>query len=176
MCRAVIKTLHGISQPGIQVSVKPLAERFVWHFMNKDVKARARSRLHCQRNKVKRHKSPPGTFPSADARFGHVHLDVVGPLPPSNGYTHLITCVGRYNPQAKAIPLPNVQAETIVKAFVSRWIAMFGAPSSVTTDRGAQFESAVFPTLINFLGDTRIRTTAYHTAANRVVERFSCQL
>ncbi|BHF66492.1 hypothetical protein SprV_0200950900 [Sparganum proliferum] len=145
--------------------------------MNKDVKAWARSCLSCQRNKVHRYnKSPPGTFPSPDARFSHVHLDVVGPLPPSNGFTHLLTCVDRYTRWAEAIPLPNMQAGTIVKAFVSRWVAMFGAPSTVTTDHGAQFESALFQTLLNFLGYTRIRTTAYHPAANGMVERFHCQL
>ncbi|BHF70830.1 hypothetical protein SprV_0401388300 [Sparganum proliferum] len=99
-----------------------------------------------------------------------------GPLPPSNGFTHLLTCVNRYTRWAEAIPLPNVQAETIVKAFVSRWVAMFGVPSTVTTDRGAQFESALFQTLLNFLGCTRIRTTAYHPAANGMVERFHRQL
>nr|VZI35993.1 unnamed protein product [Spirometra erinaceieuropaei] len=76
----------------------------------------------------------------------------------------------------EAIPLPNVQAETIVKAFVSRWVAIFGAPSMITTDRGAQFESPLFQTLLNFLGCTRIRTTAYHPAANGMVERFHRQL
>nr|VZH95960.1 unnamed protein product [Spirometra erinaceieuropaei] len=177
MRRAVFQTLHGLSHPGIQASQKLLAERFVWPGMNKDVKAWARSCLSCQRNKVQRHnKSPPGTFPSPDARFNHVHLDVVGPLPPSNGFTYLLTCVGRYTRWAEAIPLSNVQAETIVKAFVSRWIAMFGAPSTVTTDRGAQFESAFFQTLLNFFGCTRIRTTAYHPAANGMVERFHRQL
>ncbi|BHF60405.1 hypothetical protein SprV_0100337000 [Sparganum proliferum] len=130
-----------------------------------------------QRKKVQRHnKSPSGTFPSPDARFNHVHLDVVGPLSPSNGYTHLLTCVDRYTRWPEAIPLPNVQAETIVKAFVSRWVAIFGAPSMITTDRGAQFESTLFQTLLNFLGCTRIRTTAYHPAANGMAERFHCQL
>ncbi|BHF78292.1 hypothetical protein SprV_0602140500 [Sparganum proliferum] len=106
----------------------------------------------------------------------HVHLDVVGPLPPSNGFTYLLTCVDRYTRWAEDIPLPNVQAETIVKAFVSRWVAMFGAPSTVTTDRGAKFESALFQTLLNFIGCTRIRTTAYHPAANGMVERFHRKL
>nr|VZH98237.1 unnamed protein product [Spirometra erinaceieuropaei] len=174
---AVFQTLHELSHPGIRASQKLLAERFVWPGMNKDVKAWARSCLSCQRNKVQRHnKSPPGTFPSPDARFSHVHLDVVGPLPPSNGFTYLLTCVDRYTRWTEAIPLPDVQAETIVKAFVSRWVAMFGAPSTVTTDRGAQFESALFQTLLNFLGCTRIRTTAYHPAANGMVERFHRQL
>nr|VZI26166.1 unnamed protein product [Spirometra erinaceieuropaei] len=70
----------------------------------------------------------------------------------------------------------DVVAETIVKAFVSRWVAIFGAPSMITTDGGAQFESTLFQTLLNFLGCTRIRTTAYHPAANGMVERFHRQL
>nr|VZI36155.1 unnamed protein product [Spirometra erinaceieuropaei] len=145
--------------------------------MNKDVKAWARSCLSCQRNKGQRHnKSSPGTFPSPDARFSHVHLDVVGPLPPSNGFTYLLTCVNRYTGWATAIPLPKTQAETIVKVFVSRWVAKFGASSTVTTDRGAQFELPFFQTLLNFLGCTHIRTTAYQSAANGRVERFHRQL
>ncbi|BHF59507.1 hypothetical protein SprV_0100246600 [Sparganum proliferum] len=177
MRRAVFQTLRGLSHPGIRASQKLLAESFVWHGLNKDVKAWTRSCLCCQRNKVQRHnKSPSGTFPSPDARFNHVYLDVVGPLPPSNGYNHLLTCVDRYTRWPEAIPLPNVQAETIVKAFVSRWVVIFRAPSMITTDRGAQFESTLFQTLLNYLGCTRIRTTAYHPAANGMVERFHRQL
>nr|VZI04397.1 unnamed protein product [Spirometra erinaceieuropaei] len=88
----------------------------------------------------------------------------------------LTESVDRYTRWAEAVLLPNAQAETIVKTFVSCWVAMFGAPSTVTTDRGAQFESALFQTLLNFLGCTRIRTTAYHPAANGMVERFHRQL
>ncbi|BHF66484.1 hypothetical protein SprV_0200950100 [Sparganum proliferum] len=77
MRQAVFQTLHRLSHPRIRASQKLLAERFVWPGMNKDVKAWARSCLSCQRNKVHRYnKSPPGTFPSPDARFSHVHLDV----------------------------------------------------------------------------------------------------
>ncbi|BHF77486.1 hypothetical protein SprV_0602059200 [Sparganum proliferum] len=144
MRRVVFQTLHGLSHPRIRASQKLLAERFVGYGMNRDVKAWARSCLNCQCNKVQRHnKSPPGTFPSPDAQFSHVHRDV---------------------------------AETIVKASVSRWVIMFGVPSSATTDRGAQFGSAIFQTLLTFLDCTRIRTTAYHPAANGMVERFHRQL
>ncbi|BHF68522.1 hypothetical protein SprV_0301155800 [Sparganum proliferum] len=177
MRRAVFQTLHRLSHPRIRAPQKLLAERLVWPGMNKEVKAWARLCLSCQRNKVQRHnKYPPSIIPSPDARFSHVNLDVVGLLPPSDCFTHLLTCVDRYTHWADAIPLPNAQAETSVKAFVSCWVAMFGAPSTVTTDRGAQLESAIFQTLLTFLGCTRIRTTAYHPSANGMVERFHRQL
>nr|VZI07556.1 unnamed protein product [Spirometra erinaceieuropaei] len=53
---------------------------------------------------------------------------------------------------------------------------MFAFPSAVATDRGAQFESQPFQTLLNFLGCIRIRTTFYRSAANGMVERLHRQL
>ncbi|BHF84802.1 hypothetical protein SprV_0902795400 [Sparganum proliferum] len=166
MSRAVFKTLNGLSNPGVRASRNLLAERFVWPGMNKAVKAWVRSCLSCLRSKLQRHnKSSTGTFLSPDARLCHMHLDVVGPLPPSNGFTYLLTS------WSEAIPLPNSQAETIVKPFVNRWVAMFSALSTIPTDRGAQFESALFQTLLNYLSSKRIRRTAYNLAAIDVVER-----
>ncbi|VDN36996.1 unnamed protein product [Dibothriocephalus latus] len=135
MRRTVFYTLHGLYNPGIRASQKLLAETFVWPGMNKDVKAWARSCPSCQRNKVHRHnKSPPGTFPSPDACFSHVHLDVVGPLPPSNGFTHLLTCVDRYTRWAKAIPLPNMEAETTVFGITPRLPGEIVTPTSCGAD------------------------------------------
>nr|VZI08247.1 unnamed protein product [Spirometra erinaceieuropaei] len=126
---------------------------------------------------IQRHsKAPIGTFPGPGSRFSHVHLDIVGPLPLSNGCSYLLTCVDRFTRWPEAIPLPDIAAPTVVKAFLSRWVAIFGAPSTITTDRGAQFESNLFQSLLSFLGCTRIRTTAYHPAANGMVERFHRQL
>ncbi|XP_071944773.1 uncharacterized protein [Antedon mediterranea] len=53
---------------------------------------------------------------------------------------------------------------------------MFGAPSTITTDRGSQFESSLFNALVNLLGTKRIHTTSYHPIANGLVERFHRQL
>nr|VZI42087.1 unnamed protein product [Spirometra erinaceieuropaei] len=115
-------------------------------------------------------------IPSPDTWSGHVPQGVAGPLLPFNCHTHLLTRVDRYTRWTEAIPLLNVQAEAIVGAFTSRWVAIFGTPSTVMTDRGAHFESAYFRMLLRFLGCTRIRTTPYYSTACGMVERFHRQL
>nr|VZI33368.1 unnamed protein product [Spirometra erinaceieuropaei] len=128
-------------------------------------------------SKIQRHnKTPIGTFLGPGERFSHVHLDIVGPLPLSNGCSYLLTCVDRFTRRPEAIPLPDVATPTVVKVFLSRWVAIFGAPSIITTDRGAQFESHLSQSLLSFLGCTRIRTTAYHPAAKGTVKRIYRQL
>ncbi|BHF78459.1 hypothetical protein SprV_0602157200 [Sparganum proliferum] len=175
--REVFSSLHNLSHSGSRATDKLVSDRFVWPAMHKDLKAWTRACIPCQRSKIQRHnKAPIGTFPGPGARFSHVHLDIVGPLPLSNGCSYLLTCVDRFTRWPEAIPLPDIAAPTVVKASLSRWVAIFGEPSTITTDRGAQFESNLFQSLLSFLGCTRVRTTAYHPAANGMVERFHRQL
>ncbi len=105
-----------------------------------DVRQWSRACMQCQRAKVHRYpRAPPGTFSTPDARFDHVHVDIVGPLPPSQGYTYLLTCVDRFTRWPEAVPIQNIAAETVAQAFIATWVAHFGTPSTVTTDRGSQF-------------------------------------
>lgn len=120
--------------------------------------------------------APVGTFVTPNARFEHIHIDIVGPLPPSNGYTYLLTIVDRFSRWPEAVPISDITAETVAKAFIQRWVAIFGVPSVITTDRGSQFESSLFRELSRMLGSKRIRTTSYHPTANGLVERFHRQL
>ena len=100
----------------------------------------------------------------------------MGPLSPSRGFTYLLTVVDRFTRWPEAVPLVDISADTVTRAFVSQWIARFGVPSTITTDRGRQFESALWSRLMTLLGSHRIRTTAYHPSANGLVERFHRQL
>ena len=77
----------------------------------------------------------------------------------------------RFSRWPEVIPLMDIQAQSIVDAFLCGWVSRFGICSTVTTDRRAQFESSLFQSLLSQLGITRIRTTSYHSSSNGMVER-----
>ncbi|XP_064469081.1 uncharacterized protein LOC135383621 [Ornithodoros turicata] len=68
--------------------------------------------------------------------------------------------------------MPYATAATVARTFVSTWVARFGVPSQITTDRGKQFESRLLTSPTELLGTNRCRTTVYHPCANGIVERF----
>ena len=171
--RSVFDTLHALSHPGIRATQKLVCARYVWPGMNRDIRDWSRACSSCQRSKIHRHtSSKPDIFPLPEARFQQVHLDLVGPLPMSNGYTHLLTCVDRFTRWPMAVPLSNTVTSTVLAAFLSHWIGNFGVPTHIVTDRGAQFESVQFTAFLRDFGIKRCRTTAYHPQSNGLVERF----
>ena len=175
--RALFDSLHSPSHPGIRATRQLVAEKYVWPDMNREVTAWTRSCVSCQQSKVHRHTAqPPAQFLPPDSRFAHIHIDLVGPLPESCGCRYLLTAVDRFTRWCEAIPIPQSDSLTVAKALLHSWISRFGVPATITTDRGQQFESLLLNNLFRLLGASRIRTTAYHPAANGMVERFHRQL
>ena len=116
------------------------------------------------------------TFATPDTCFYHIHLDIVGPLPPSNGFISLLTCLDRFTCWSEPISIADVMAETVANAFVAGLVAQFGVPSIITIYLGGQFQSHLWHQLVQLLGTKQIRTTAYHPIANGLLERFHHQL
>ena len=52
------------------------------------------------------------------------------------------------------------------------WVARFGVPLQMTSDRGRQFISSLWSEMARSLGTQLHRTTSYHPQANGMVERF----
>ena len=168
--------LHGLGHPSHRATKPLINSRFVWHGMNIDIANWCRSCTGCQKAKVSRHNKPVSEkFDEPTERFDHVHVDLVRPLPYSDGFKYLLTCVDCFTRWPEAIPLADVRAETVANAFFSKWVARFGTPATITTDKGAQFESQLWDTLCNQFAITRKHTTSYHPQSNSMVECFHRQ-
>ena len=169
--KRIFETIHNLGHPGVQRTVQAVAAKFVWPNMKANVASWARQCLNCQRAKVQRNVVPPiGRFEVPNRRFSHIHVDIVS-LPPSNGFSNLLTITDRFTRWPAAIPIPDISAESVVDALAHGWIASYGVPKAITTDRGSQFSSTIWRQLLQVWGIENHQTTAYHPEANGLVER-----
>lgn len=164
--------IHNLAHLGLKSTLKLIRSKYFWPLMTTDIKKWCKYCLACQKSKITRHtKSPIGSFPPSD-RFEHVHVDLVGPLPISDGFRYLCTFIDRSTLWTEAIPILDISAENVARVFYRNWVARYGVPLRITSDRGPQFRSQLFNELCKLLGTDHISTTSYHPQANGKVERF----
>lgn len=173
-CRQqLLATAHNMSHPRVRATTKLMTSRFVWLGIRKETANFVRNCTDCQRSKVTRHtKSAPARYEPPSQRFAHINIDIVGPFPLCEGNQYCLTMIDRFTRWPEAVPMPDMTAETIARAIESHWVARFGVPSTITSDKGRQFESAVFASLTALMGTDHYKTTAYHPQSNGIIERW----
>lgn len=173
-CRQnVFENIHRFSHPGVRASTKLISDRFVWPNMRKEIKTYVQVCIACQKSKIHRHnRAALANYATPNERFEHVNIDIVGPLPPSGNNRYILTMIDRFSRWPEAAPMPDQTAETVAKTFIETWVARFGCPSKITTDRGRQFESTLFERLTATIGCQHFRTTSYHPQSNGIIERW----
>ena len=108
-------SLHKISHPGVCASRRLLSSRFVWPGLTRDVGLWSRFCLRCQQSKVQTHmKSSFPSIPVPGRRFSHVHLDLVEPLPSSQGFSYILTMIDRTSRWPEAVFLSPLSWLTLV--------------------------------------------------------------
>ena len=120
---------------------------------------------------MRHNQAPLHSFKAPNKRVSHIYVDIVGPLPVSHGYSYLLSIICRFTRHVELVPLRDVTATECANAFLLHWVRRFGCPTQMTTDRGRQFTSYFWKEMCEFLGTKLSHTTAYHSAANGMVER-----
>ena len=140
MRHEIMQIFHSLQHAGSKATLRAIAERYYWPKMGTDIADFVAACVHCNRVKSAKYVSPPLAHkPVIPRRFSDIMLDIIGPLPESNGMRYCLTVVDRTTRFVDAIPLAEATAQNCCDAFVAQWVSRFGLPHTVTTDNGNTF-------------------------------------
>ena len=105
----------------------------------------------------------PSTNP--DGRMQELVLDHIGPFPSVRGLKYVLTIRDHYTGFLVCCPVPSVDAADTIRAFSANYLAVFGVPVSIQTDRGAAFTSQLFREYTAALGIKLKHSCSYHPAS-----------
>jgi hypothetical protein len=129
---------------GPQKLYQALADRFYWPTLKKDILRFCKTCDVCQKIK-------PLNF----SRYGWLHpnpiplrpyesisMDLIGPLPPSEGYTAVLVVVDRLSKHAQFIPTDmELKTDGFAHLFVKHVACRFGLPDSIYADKDGRWFS-----------------------------------
>ena len=111
--RSVFNSLHGL----FQEMLKLITAWFVCPGINADFSCSITPYIQCQYAKIQRHTNiPPSYFQFSGAHFNVIHSDLVGLLPPAQGFRYLFTSLDHLTRWPRSFPLMHITAQAIVQA------------------------------------------------------------
>lgn len=144
--------------------------------MRKDVKKYVASCSKCQRRKSSniRRQGYTKPLPIAEDIFDTIGIDLINKLPRSNaGYNTILVITDNLSKYVVTAALKDEKAETITFAIFTNFIARFGCPKIVISDRGLNISGQRSRDFYKLYGIKRHLTSAYHPQSNGQTERFN---
>ena len=101
-----------------------------------------------------------------------VYLDTVGPLTPSKFKgrvcKHILTVLDGFTRYLTGIPIPDLEASTILAALHDGFLSVHGMPETIHTDQGSSLMSNLFQNSCTQMGIKLTQTPTYSPQGNRV--------
>ena len=173
-------TLNGIHRDaGHQGQARTLAlaqDRFWWPTLVEDCKAMIRGCQHCHAFKGAIPKAllcPIRAYVPLDlvhVDFTSIEMDME--LNKSPGVKNVLVITDHFMQYAMAFVMKDQTVKTVARVLYEWFIAIFGMPAKLLSDRGANFTSRLVEELCSMFGIQKCRTTSYHAQCNSQVEHF----
>jgi hypothetical protein len=167
------------SHRGMNKTYRAIRSHYNWLNMNREVEEYVKQCRSCQVNKIltPKHRASMEITTTAESPFEKCFLDVVGPLPATQGGNkYILTCQDDLSKYVVAVPIRRQDAETVAKAFAEKVVLTYGTPQIVQSDKGANFISEVFQNTCKIFGIKKIQSTAFHPKSQGSIERSHCVL
>jgi RNase H-like domain found in reverse transcriptase/Reverse transcriptase (RNA-dependent DNA polymerase)/Integrase zinc binding domain/Integrase core domain len=163
---------------GVHKTLGRITNTFHWHSMRKDISTRIRECLTCRvtkTNSFTKHHGLATVKELVTEPFRVMYVDHVGPLPvTTRGNKYIFTMMCAATHWIEAVPVPDCTAATAAYQLWNQAICRHGCPSTIVSDRGAAFTSALFASLTKYTGIKHNKLPAYHPQANLVEKSTPC--
>ena len=159
---------------GMNKTYRAIKLRYTWPNMKREIEDYVRKCKSCQINKIltPKHKMPIEITTTAERAFEKCYLDVVGPLPVTQGgIKYALTFQDDLSKYVVAVSIAQQDAETIATVFVEKIVLTYGTPQVLQTDQGANFVSEVFTNTCKILIIKKIQSTAFQPESQGSIER-----
>jgi transposase InsO family protein len=159
---------------GVVKTYTLIARDFWWPRMTNTVRQYVTSCEICARNKLPRQK-PSGLLhplPIPDRPWSSVSMDFISKLPQCKNHDTILVVVDRFTKMAHFIPCnEKCYSAERAKLILSNVIKFHGIPDDIISDRGPQFVSKFWKSLLTKLKVKRKLSTARHSETDGHTER-----
>ena len=160
---------------GIARTLEKVRVKFFWQNMHSDVINWVKSCVRCSQRKAPAMpvKAPVIPMPVPLMPFERVSTDILGPPPncTGSGNPYVLVFVDYFSKYVELIPVVDIKAETIAKAFLKDIVCRHGAPQYLHSDRGSNYLSNIVKITCQMMRTTKTQTTSYHPQCNGQSER-----
>jgi len=106
-----------------------------------------------------------------------IHADLVGPLPEGKnsrnqtGFQYILSVIDSATRYLWLLPIRHKTAECVAATLFDEVISRVSVPSAILTDQGGEFTGEVVECLLQWLGISHLKTSAYHPQTDAKCER-----
>ncbi|KRZ69679.1 Transposon Ty3-G Gag-Pol polyprotein [Trichinella papuae] len=161
--------------PGGAKTLAKVRQRYYWPQQREDVEDWCRACQTCAARAIPTRKlQAPMKLQPVSHPFQRVAMDLVGPLEETqSGNRYILVVCDYFSKWPEAFPLPNAEAHTVATALVNGVFCRYGAPETLHSDQGRNFESELVKEVCQLFGVTKTRATVYHPQSDGLVERMN---
>ena len=156
-----------------------IARDFVWPGMRKMIYDYVDACAICQQSKSRRRK-PYGLLtplPIPSRPWKDISMDFITKLPKSGVFDSVLVVVDRFSKMSHFIPcVESLNAEELCDLVIRQVVRYHGLPDSIVSDRGPQFVSKFWKTLLGLFGIKASLSTTAHPQTDGQTERMNQNL
>ena len=136
---------EALAHPGQLKMYMFIRRCYFWKNMRTDVNTFVRNCSACNKVCLKEPKYVDFTNVIPQFPMANIAIDLMGPfLPTTRGNERILTCMDLLTHYIFLVPIPDKQAETVIKAYTEHIYSEAGGSYSILSDRGSEFTTQTF--------------------------------